>query len=335
MSFLKRIFNKQSQEEEVNQDLIHTTPAPPATDEKVASASSSPKDESDGDPNDTLPLTRRVSNFVTRPLSPEPVISSRNSHITFGLSSDTGMVRSNNQDAALSFFFTSKSADERPDFGLFIVADGMGGHHDGEKASSLTARTVATYITNNIYLPMLNNQEDGSDRPTISEALVAAVKSANETIRAEMEDGGTTLTAVTIIGDLAHVVHVGDSRAYLITRDGLEKLTRDHSLVERLIELNQLSREDAIGHPQSSVLYRAVGQNDTIEVDTFTRRLPPNSFMLICSDGLWGLVEEPEIIDIIHQSATPQEACDRLIAKANMNGGTDNITAILLKIPGR
>lgn len=334
MSFLKRIFNKKISDESANQDLIRTTPAPSA-DEKPITSPSLQTEKTDGDPNDTLPLTRRVSDFVTRPLSPEPVISSRNSHITFGLSSDTGMVRSNNQDSALSFFFTSKSADEQPDFGLFIVADGMGGHHDGEKASSLTARTIATYITNNIYLPMLDKQEDNSDKPTISEALVAAVKKANESVLSQVPDGGTTLTAMAVIGDLAHIVHVGDSRAYLVTKDGLEKLTRDHSLVERLIELNQLSREDAIGHPQSSVLYRAVGQNEMLEVDTFTRRLPANSFVLICSDGLWGLVEESEIIDIIHHSTTPQEACDRLIAKANLNGGTDNITAILLKIPSR
>jgi serine/threonine protein phosphatase PrpC len=269
---------------------------------------------------------------ATRPLPPETVISSSNEHLTFGQSTDVGMVRSNNQDSALSYFFTSRSADQRPDFGLFIVADGMGGHHDGEKASALATRTVAAHVTNSVYLPLLHGDND-ADRPPITEALIAAVQKANADIISGVPEGGTTLTTVAVIGDLAYVAHVGDSRVYLITKDGVEQITRDHSLVQRLIELDQLTREEADEHPQKNVLYRALGQSESLEVDALTRRLPPNSRLLICSDGLWNLVEEKDIVDIVMSHNNPQEACDKLVALANKRGGTDNITAILLQIP--
>jgi protein phosphatase len=137
-----------------------------------------------------------------------------------------------------------------------------------------------------------------------------------------------------IIGDLAYIAHVGDSRIYLIHRGSIEQITRDHSLVQRLIELGQLTPEEAVDHKQPNVLYRALGQNELVEVDTLTRRLPPYSCLLLCSDGLWNQVSDDEILDIIMKHTNPQEACAKLIALANMRGGIDNVTAILLKLPG-
>jgi PPM family protein phosphatase len=280
------------------------------------------------------PTRYRIADGVTRPLPQEPIYTpSGNEHIIFGQATDVGMVRTNNQDTALSFFTTTRSVDERPDFGLFIVADGMGGHHDGEKASAITARTFAAEITKALYLPLLAGNDE-EDRAPISEILVEAVRKANSSVIANVPDGGTTLTAVTIIGDLAYVVHVGDSRIYLISRDGLEQVTRDHSLVQRLIELDQLTPEEAADHPQKNVLYRALGQSESLEVDTLTRRLPPHSCLLLCSDGLWNQVEENEILEIVRNNKNPQEACEQLVSLANARGGIDNVTTILLSIPG-
>jgi serine/threonine protein phosphatase PrpC len=272
-----------------------------------------------------------VSDGATRPLPPETVISSSNEHLTFGQATDVGMVRSNNQDSAFSFMATTRSVEQRPDFGLFIVADGMGGHHDGEKASAITAQTVSAYVMQHVYLPMLMGENE-ADRVPIIEALIAAVHKANADIIAKVPDGGTTLSAVAVVGDLPYIVHVGDSRVYLITKDGVEQITRDHSLVQRLIELDQLTREEAAVHPQKNVLYRALGQSESLEVDALTRRLPPNSRLMLCSDGLWNWVDEQEIVDIAMKNS-PQEACDKLVALANTHGGNDNITAILLQIP--
>ena len=163
--------------------------------------------------------------------------------------------------------------------------------------------------------------------------MISAVQKANAEVIARVPDGGTTLTAVAVIGDLAYVVHVGDSRVYLVTKDGIEQMTRDHSLVQRLIELDQLTREEANSHPQKNVLYRALGQNETLEVDALTRRLPPNSRLMLCSDGLWNMVSEKEIQEITMSHTNPQEACDKLVALANMYGGSDNITAVMLRVP--
>ncbi len=269
---------------------------------------------------------------VTQPLSPEVVAATGNERLTFGLTTDVGMVRSNNQDAALSFFSTNHSIAKHPDFGLFIVADGMGGHHDGEKASALTARVVGNAVTSDIFIPMLQSNNGGEFTIPIPDVMISAVKRANFEVIRQVPEGGTTVTAVAVVGGLAHVVHVGDSRAYLITKEGLEQITRDHSLVQRLIELDHLTEEEAETHPQKNVLYRALGQTETLEVDTLSKRLPTNSRMLICSDGLWGQVHEHELYEIAMNVSNPQTACDKLVALANTRGGADNITAIILKV---
>jgi protein phosphatase len=273
---------------------------------------------------------------VTRPLPQEPILPPQRGHIIYGQSSDQGMVRSNNQDAAISYLFTSDTVDELTDFGIFIVADGMGGHQEGEKASALAARVVANEMLSRIFLPIIRGTNiNDADQPTIVEALQDAVRLANQRIRDELEGSGTTLTAVVVRGDSAHIAHVGDSRAYWITRKGMmEKLTRDHSVVERLKELGQLTDEEVEVHEQRNVLYRALGQgHDDVEPDIFRQRLHANSSLLICSDGLWNMVKSEEMSEIVINTADPQEACEKLIARANTHGGTDNITAILIKTP--
>lgn len=270
---------------------------------------------------------------ATRKLPLETVIASRNAHLQFGQSTDVGMVRTNNQDAMLTFYYASQSVDNRPDFGLFIVADGMGGHHDGEQASAIVTRTVAHHVLSNIFLPMLTNTGNEIDRPPLTESLIEAIQAANTDVLADVPDGGTTITAVAVVGDLAYFAHVGDSRAYLITKDSIEQVTRDHSLVQRLIELDQLTPEEAADHPQQNVLYRAIGQSDSLEVDALTRRIPSNAYLLLCSDGLWGLVEDQTILQVIRENPNPQQACDKLVAMANTMGGRDNITAVMLHVP--
>lgn len=272
---------------------------------------------------------------VTRQLPPsEPMMARSGKHLIMGLNSDVGMVRNNNQDSVFTMYTSQVSADGLPDFGLFVVADGMGGHHDGERASALAARVIANYVINTFYLKMMDHTVAEEDRPIIGEVLNDALQRANEAVAVEIPEGGTTVTAAAVVGDLAYIAHVGDSRAYLFTSDGIEQITRDHSLVQRLIELDQLTPDEAAMHPQRNVLYRAVGQNEQIEIDAVTRRLPAGSRLMLCSDGLWAQVPEDKLTQIVTTSRAPQEACDRLVAIANERGGNDNITIILVQVPG-
>jgi serine/threonine protein phosphatase PrpC len=324
MNLFRRLFNADEKGGEPTE-----TPA-------SAAAAAAPSDEKVTEPmliNVTEDRGMLFGDGATRPLPEDALIAFLgNDHLTFGQATDVGLVRSNNQDSVYSFFSTNRSVNERPDFGLFLVADGMGGHHDGEKASALTASTVALQVVTEIFTPLLAG--DTENRMPITEALTIAIEKANVEVLRHVPDGGTTLTSAVIIGDLAYIAHVGDSRMYLLTKDSIEQLTRDHSLVQRLIELDQLTPAEALEHPNKNMLYRALGQNESVEVDTLTRRLPPKSRLLLCSDGLWNQVEEQQIVDIVKQTPNPQEACNKLIALANKHGGADNVTVILLQMPG-
>ena len=317
--------------DDVSYQLDQTLPVSNDFDDDEVTLPERDSDSEDSEEQDAVDIPG-----VTRPLpDADQFIQTSGGHLAFGQASDQGMVRSNNQDSAFSFYFTSETVDEFPDFGVFVVADGMGGHQDGEKASAITARTVATHILNRIYTPLLRGVDmNDPDQPTIVEVMVDSVQKANEAVRDEVVDGGTTLTAVVVRGEAAHIAHVGDSRAYWITAAGhIEKITRDHSVVERLIELGQITREEAEFHEQRNVLYRAIGQNDEVEVEIHRKRLVPGTAMLLCSDGLWNMVSDDEILELVKNTADPREVCEKLVALANAHGGTDNITAILIKTP--
>lgn len=344
MDMFRRFFGQSgedSEESSIESESITTKSdemVKPSTDSVNSEAVATNADASD----DSMPTEGQATNEelleyaldgATRQLPLETVIASRNAHLKVGQSTDVGMVRTNNQDAMMTFYYSGRSIDNQPDLGLFIVADGMGGHMDGEKASAIVTRSVTKHVIDNIFLPMLEDTGTDSTRPPLTESLIEAIQLANTMVLADVPDGGTTVTAVAVIGDLAYLAHVGDSRAYLITKDTIEQITRDHSLVQRLIELDQLTPEEAVDHPQQNVLYRAIGQSGTVEVDALTRRIPPNSYLLICSDGLWGVVEDKKIFQLVHENADPQVACDKLVAMANTMGGKDNITAVMLHLP--
>lgn len=330
MNWLRRLFGRSSD------SAANGVPLSPVASSGTIEASPvvPPQDTMTNQPHPTQTRPLPPTDGGTRPLPSDPVPElSTNRHIAFGQATDVGMVRSNNQDAVLSMFSATRSAEEWPDFGLFAVADGMGGHHDGEKASALAIRTLVTELTATLYTPLITARHQNNDVPT-SEILVASALKANGAVIRHVPDGGTTLTAAMIVGNLAYIAHVGDSRVYLIAGDRIEQITRDHSLVQRLIELDQLTLTEAADHPQKNVLYRAMGQTETLEVDIITRRLTPHSRLLICSDGLWNLVSDRELREIAMKNTDPQVACDQLITLANSRGGTDNITVVLIHIPG-
>ncbi len=248
-----------------------------------------------------------------------------------GLASHVGLVRSRNEDAALLLISSQKSDPASDEFGLFIIADGMGGQEEGQWAADLAVRTVADSVVRKLYVPFVCNTAPTADRTPLQEALMDAMQQANEAVHGTLPESGTTLTVALVMGDQAYVAHVGDSRAYLIHPDRVEQLTRDHSLVERLHELGQLSAAEAALHPQRNVLYRAIGQGEGLEIDVARHPLAPGARLLLCCDGLWGVVPEETIAAILRETRDTQEACNRLVAAALEAGGPDNVTALLVE----
>jgi serine/threonine protein phosphatase PrpC len=323
MDLLRRIFGLHPKE---NEDTERPLPAGNEMFEPVESLDLEAM-EPPIEPEDTHPLQ-------TRPLDLPQPFQSTSRRIEYGQASDVGQVRENNQDACLTMVLTPELTDSPPPIGVFIVADGMGGHHDGELASAIAVQTIARRVVDDIIGPHLDGpSERSSDQMTIPEVLAEAMSAANIAVQQRVPDGGTTATCAIVRGDLAYIAHVGDSRAYLISEGNMELITRDHSLVRRLQELGRLTSEEAEVHPQRNVLYRALGQGDTMDTDASTRRLPPGSRLLLCSDGMWGVVGDERIAAILAEVDNPQEACDLMVEEANVRGGPDNITAVLMQMP--
>ncbi len=248
-----------------------------------------------------------------------------------GKKTDIGRQRDKNQDSIYTFESFLQASAGQDTFGIFIVADGMGGYQKGEIASNLAARTAAGYIVRHVYLPYITENTSSAQMP-LTEALINAVHLANDAVVQQTPEAGTTLTMAVVMGNQAYLAHVGDSRAYLYHDSELRQITQDHSLVARLVELGQATAEEAHTHPQRNVLYRAIGQTETLEVETYLQTVPDNGYLLMCSDGLWGMIPDEEITRILNAAASPDDAVNTLIDVANANGGDDNISALLIGI---
>lgn len=248
-----------------------------------------------------------------------------------GIAQSVGIQRDHNEDTL--FAMNAILADGNTDlpFGIFIVADGMGGHLNGELASGSAAKTLGEYLLKHFYLPFMTGQPR-SESESIHEVMENGVREAHRSVVMNAPGGGTTLTAAMVIGDQVTVSHVGDTRAYFMLPDGrIQVVTQDHSLVRRLQDLGQIDEKEASIHPQRNVLYRALGQSEPFRPDINTHTLPNSGSMLLCSDGLWGTVPEDEIGEIVRSAPNLAIACHRLIEAANAAGGPDNISAILVQ----
>ena len=251
--------------------------------------------------------------------------------LTFAKRCDLGAVRERNEDSCFAFSSDVGGHFKVPAFGLYIVADGMGGHADGHVASSLASRVAARHILEKMYLPLLHNSTSANQVP-IQEVLTDAVQAANTAVfeqDPEM-DSGTTLTIALIFGRRLHVAHVGDSRLYLQAEDRFEAVTNDHSLVQRLQDVGQLTPEEATMYRYRNVLLRAVGQGEEVEIDTYMKLLPKKGKLLLCSDGLCGLISDDIIKEIVDKPLPLQKTADTLYDAAMMAGGYDNITAVVV-----
>jgi serine/threonine protein phosphatase PrpC len=278
-------------------------------------------------------------NVVTAPLSDAQlqaikVASNKTepSQILVGCGQSVGKQRELNEDSLLAFTSTIAGNSGTTPFGLFIVADGMGGHQYGEVASNAAIRTIAGQILRKFH-PYLFNLPPTPLDESLQEIMQSAITEAQRVVLKEAPGSGTTVTAALIVGQQMTIAHVGDSRGYIIYQDGrMEAVTRDHSLVRRLEELGQITASEAAVHPQRNVLYRALGQGEILEPDVTSMPFPQNGFLLLCSDGLWGVVPEEDLRQITLNAPSLHQACQNMVSAANSAGGPDNISAVLIQV---
>jgi serine/threonine protein phosphatase PrpC len=247
-----------------------------------------------------------------------------------GIGLDSGIARKDvpNEDNLFAIQGMRPTSTGPEPVGLFIVADGMGGHAHGQEASKLAVQAISDAI-----VPTLMRQVDNDE--VFSDLLKDGVHRANLAIyrrnREHEHMMGTTLTAVLVVARTAYIVNVGDSRTYRYRPGkGMEQVTRDHSVVARLMEDGVISREDIYTHPKRNQIYRCLGEHASVEVDTFVRTLQADDVLVLCSDGLWEMVHDDEMEGIIASSNSyPSQLSKMLIQAALMRGGADNISVIV------
>ena len=235
-----------------------------------------------------------------------------------------------NEDNFLAVTGAWKHNGQIQPFGLFIIADGMGGHANGQDASKLAVETIYHHLGEQ--LPGLADVPDDQ----LTTLLQQAVQQANQAIyqhnQRDHADMGCTMTAALVTGNEAHVCNVGDSRTYILTEENhLQRITTDHSIVESLVSAGVIQRDDVYTHPKRNQIYRSLGEHENAEIDTFRQPLTPGDKLLLCCDGLWEMVRDPDIEHIMRMDDLPQVS-NKLIEMANEAGGADNITAIVVKI---
>lgn len=233
-----------------------------------------------------------------------------------GILSDIGNVRKINED--------SVGFCKNENFGLYIVADGMGGHNAGEVASKIAVDTIIEYIKS------LNNLDD------MEGSLIRGIKLANKKIfeLSKSSEGlvgmGTTITACLVKDIKMIVANVGDSSCYIMKHNGITKVTKDHSLVQQLVDEGSITEEEAITHPNKNIITRALGTNDFVEIDTFDIELYDIKKVILCTDGLTNGVNASEMYDIIFNNNN-EESCEKLIELSKLKGGRDNISVIVFE----
>lgn len=239
--------------------------------------------------------------------------------------SDIGCLRENNEDA-LGYWEPEDDQEFARKGRLAIVADGMGGYEGGQEASQLAVNTI---------LSLYQERNGGSPQATLNYAIQAAHERVREYgfAHPNLRGMGTTCTAIAVVGNALHYVHVGDTRLYLVRDGRITQVTRDHSYVGRLVESGVISREEAERHPQRNILTAALGTSADLIMDSPGRPEPlrPGDTLVVCSDGLWGQVHDHEILKA-SDGKSPDAACHELISLARERGGPDNITVQILHV---
>ncbi|GCF09618.1 hypothetical protein KDI_31820 [Dictyobacter arantiisoli] len=250
-----------------------------------------------------------------------------------GVGWHTGLARRHfpNEDSIAVLQGTYTYQGQLLPYGLFVVADGMGGHDNGLEASQLAMQSMSHTVLQNIIMGKEMSDEFFLDM------LIGGAEWANLAIyqrgQEEGSDMGTTLTAALIIDCKAYIINVGDSRTYLFRESaGLIQITHDHSLVASLVAFGQITPDEIYTHPERSKIYRSLGQGTDLKIDSFILDLQPHDRLLLCSDGLWEMIRDPVIERIVRATDNPHLLSERLVQTALRGGGADNISVVIVQV---
>ena len=257
-------------------------------------------------------------------------ISPLNIDYQVGRRSHAGERRDKNEDSLLCLGLSRIINGISQPAGIFAIADGMGGHATGELASSMSIQTITQKASKEI--ASLANRSSKEYIEWLKEAVQAANQAVYESRQSAGTDMGSTLVCTLLLGSQAYIANVGDSRLYLVREDSIQQLTIDHSLVQHMVSMGEINSDDARYHPQRNVIYRSLGDKPQADIDVYIQNLQPNDWLLLCSDGCSSMLDDHSIQQIILEACSPQVACDRLIESANLAGGEDNNTVILIKV---
>ncbi len=261
-------------------------------------------------------------------------VTGRNLSLAVGTRTDPGIKRKHkpNEDSLFAMQGERTHNSQPQQFGLFVVADGMGGHALGQDASRLAIQTIINYL-----LPILSAGDEMSDEgfmKLLSDGVQQANHAVHQNNQERRADMGTTMTAALVVGSMAYVANVGDSRTYLYREpEGLVKITHDHSVVASLVDAGVIKPDDIYTHPKRNQIYRSLGEKPVVEVDTFKVQLQPGDKLLLCSDGLWDMVRDPDIQRLMRTPVSdPSQTSGGLIQAALDGGGEDNVSVIVVHV---
>lgn len=249
--------------------------------------------------------------------------------LTYSLSHDIGKVRPVNEDAIFAFSAEIMKANVVTQLGLFIIADGMGGHSNGEKASALAVSKFSEEFYRTIYPKLIRKENLPAD---LNEDLYKILERTNEVIHREIPGSGTTFSCLLIVGNQFRILHIGDSRIYYLPAVGdATVLTRDHSLVQLMIDLGEITEDEAKNHIRRNVILKSLGFEASVEADLIEGEFIPGDRFLLCCDGVWSVVSDEIRSGILSSADSIFAQTESLAAAANDAGGPDNISCILVK----
>jgi len=252
--------------------------------------------------------------------------------IQIELASSAGKVRAQNEDALFALSTQVSMSASQYALGLFLIADGMGGHVDGERASSLAVQTASNVLLDELLKPL----QAGQPLPNAEQAetvLNLAMQAAQKAVIKRLPGSGSTLTMAMLLNWQLYFAHVGDTRIYLAQQgSALQALTTDHSVARRLVDLGQIDAEEALVTPLRNNLFRAIGQGDGFYADFGHVELSGPAKLLLCSDGLWSSLPEETLKQMLEAKPLPVDTAQQLVEVANTASGSDNISAIVVNI---